>query len=85
MKLNEETRAALLPSLKRYAEEDLEIVIGDLKAQLLLDYIVEEIGPSIYNEAIQDARAFFFDKIEDLEVTCYEPELPYWDKRDGRT
>lgn len=84
MKLDKETRAALVASLERYAEEELEISIGDLKANLLLDYILEEAGPSVYNEAIQDARAFFFDKIEDLEATCYRDELPYWPKRDGR-
>lgn len=84
MRLDKERRAALLPSLRRYAEEELEIEIGDLKATLLLDYILEEIGPTIYNEAIQDAKAFFFDKIEDLDGTCYEAELPYWEKRDGR-
>ena len=83
MKLEKETRERLVASLKRYADEELELDMGDLKAGLLLDYILEEIGPSVYNEAIQDARAFFFEKVEDLEGTCYRPELPYWPKRDG--
>ena len=84
LKLDKKARAAIVTSLKRYAEEELELTVGDLQADLLLDYILEEIGPSIYNQAIQDARAFFFDKLEDLEATCYIPELPYWPKRDGR-
>lgn len=82
MKLRRETREALIASIKRYAAEELEIEIGDLKAGLLLDYCLEEIGPSVYNEAIQDARAYFFDKVEDLEGVCYRPELGYWPKRD---
>ena len=83
MKPDKETRAELIASLKRYAEEELELEMGDLKAGLLLDYILEEIGPSVYNDAIQDARAYFFEKVEDLEGSCYRPELPYWPKRDG--
>lgn len=84
MSLDKETRAELIASLKRYADEELELDMGDLKAGLLLDYILEEIGPSVYNEAIQDARAFFFEKVEDLDGSCHRPELPYWPKRDAR-
>lgn len=82
IKLGKETREELLASIRRYADEELEMEIGNLKAGLMLDYIVEEIGPSIYNEAIKDARAYFFSKVEDLEGTCWETELPYWPKRD---
>ncbi len=82
MKLDKETREQLVASIKRYAAEELEIEVGDLKAGLLLDYCLEEIGPSVYNEAIKDARAYFFDKVEDLEGSCYRPELPYWPNRD---
>ena len=84
MKLAKETREELVASIKRYADEELEVEVGDLKAGLLLDYVLEEIGPSIYNEAIKDAQAYFFAKVEDLEGTCWEAELPYWPKRDER-
>ncbi len=82
MKLKKETREELIISIKRYADDELELTIGDLKANLFLDYILEEIGPSVYNEAIQDARAYFLEKVGDLEGTCYQPELPYWPERD---
>ncbi len=82
MKLKKETREELIRSIKRYADEELEVEIGDLKAGLLLDYCLEEIGPSVYNEAIKDAQAYFLGKVEDLEGSCYEPELGYWPKRD---
>ncbi len=81
MKLQKETRRELIESIRRYAAEELDIEIGELKASLLLDYCLEEIGPSVYNEAIKDARAYFFGKVEDLEGSCYEPELTYWPKR----
>ncbi len=85
MKLEKETRRQLVESIKRYAAEELEIEIGDLKASLLLDYCLEEIGPSVYNEAIKDAQAYFLGKVEDLEGSCYQPELAYWPERDRRT
>lgn len=67
-----------IASLRRYFVEELDHEIGDLKAQLLLEYIVKEIGPSIYNTAIGDAQAFMRDRLTDLEGVCYVPEFAYW-------
>jgi uncharacterized protein (DUF2164 family) len=76
--LTRETKKALLPSIKRYMLEELDQEIGDLKADLLLDYILKEIGPAIYNRAIADAQAYFQKSLTDLEGFCFEKEMPYW-------
>jgi uncharacterized protein (DUF2164 family) len=52
--------------------------IGDLKADLLLDYFLKEIAPTVYNQAITDAQAYFQVKAADLEGVCYEAEFGYW-------
>jgi uncharacterized protein (DUF2164 family) len=76
--LSAETTRQLQASIKRYFAENLGQDIGDLKANLLLDYCLKEIGPSIYNQAITDARAYFQDRVADLEGVCFEKELTYW-------
>ena len=78
--LTKETRTRLLSSIKRYAEENLELEeeMGDLAAGLLLDFFVAELGPSIYNAAIADAQQRLHDHVTDLDGTCHEPELAYW-------
>ncbi len=78
IRLHKETEQRLLESIKRYFLEQLEQDVGDLKATLLLDYFVKEIGPSIYNQAIADAQAQLRDKLADLDATCYQPEFGYW-------
>jgi uncharacterized protein (DUF2164 family) len=50
--------------------------IGDLKAGLLLDFILSEVAPSVYNQAIADARAFFEERSHDLAAVCYRDEFP---------
>jgi hypothetical protein len=45
IKISPETRQRLIASLKRYAAENLDEELGDLKAGLLLDYCLTEIGP----------------------------------------
>ncbi len=65
-------------SLKRYVAENLDQEIGDLKADLLLDYVLREIGPTIYNQAIADAKHFFAERTADLDAVCYQKEFTYW-------
>ena len=78
IKLSPETTKRLIASIKRYAAENLDEEIGDLKAGLLLDYCLKEIGPSVYNQAITDAQAYFTGRVADLEGVCHEPEFGFW-------
>jgi uncharacterized protein (DUF2164 family) len=65
-------------SIRRYFAENWEQDVGDLKAGLLLDFILREIGPSVYNRAIADAQVHLRDRVADLEGACYEREFGYW-------
>lgn len=75
--LKKETRDRAIESIRRYVAENLEEEIGDLKAGLLLDFFLEEIGGCVYNRAIADAQAYFQEKVADLEGSRYEPEFVY--------
>jgi uncharacterized protein (DUF2164 family) len=75
----EAARNQAVASIKRYFAEQLDQEIGDLKAGLLFDYALAELGPTIYNQAIADARTFFEERAADLDGTCYQTEFPYWD------
>jgi len=78
IKLSKDNKKQLIASIKRYFEENMENEIGDLKADLLLDYFLKEFGPIVYNQAISDAAAFFQERAADLDASCYEVEFGYW-------
>jgi uncharacterized protein (DUF2164 family) len=78
IKLQKETHDRLLGSIKRYFAENTESEIGDLKAAMLLEFCVKEIGPSVYNQAIADAQAYFQDRAAELPGLRYEAEFDYW-------
>jgi uncharacterized protein (DUF2164 family) len=78
IKLSPETRKRLLASIKRYAAENLDEEMGDLKAGLFLEFCLKEIGPCVYNAAIADAQAYFTDRVADLDGECHEEEHSYW-------
>ena len=78
IKLQKETERYLVGSVKRFFSERMESEIGNLKASLVLEFCVREIGPSIYNQAIADAQEYFQDKASDLGGSNFEPEFDYW-------
>lgn len=80
IELAPETRKRLIASIQRYADEELDIDMGDLKARLLLDYCLQEIGPTVHNRALEDARAYLTDRLADMENICAEAEFTFWPK-----
>ncbi len=82
--LSPEVTKQLVASIKRYAAEHLDEDVGDLKAGLLLDYVLKEVGPIVYNRAIADAQSYFQGRLADLDGVCYEPEFTYWKDAAGR-
>jgi uncharacterized protein (DUF2164 family) len=78
LKLADETETQLVASIKRFFEEELDEPIGDLKALRVLDFCLREVAPSVYNQAIADAQAYFADRVADLAGSKYEAEFDYW-------
>lgn len=66
IELKKEVRAVLVESLKRYYWNERNEEITNLGAELMLDFIVNEIGPYIYNKAIEDSYDYMNERIEDL-------------------
>jgi uncharacterized protein (DUF2164 family) len=84
IEISKQMRADALASIQRYFEENLAEPIGDLPAGLLLNFIVEEIGPAIYNKAIADAQAQMQLRVADLTGELYADEFQYWPKIDSK-
>jgi len=66
IELNKEVRVVLVENLKRYYWNERNEELSNLGAELLLDFIVNDIGPYIYNKAIEDSYAYMNERIEDL-------------------
>lgn len=82
--LSDDATKQAVASIKRFVLEELEQDIGDLKAGLILEYFLKEIGPSIYNGAIADTQAYMRDRVADLDGACSAPEFAYWPKSSVR-
>ncbi|HEY5546373.1 MAG TPA: DUF2164 domain-containing protein [Gemmatimonadaceae bacterium] len=82
--LSEDARKHAIASIRRFFQEELDQDVGDLKASLVLDYFLTEVGASVYNTAIADAKAFFTERAADLGALCYREEFMYWPSESRR-
>lgn len=78
IKLKTEVEQQLVESLRRYWKQEEDEDLGELRARMFVKFVVQEFGPSIYNQAIQDAYGYIQEKAQEMEISCYEPEFSYW-------
>jgi uncharacterized protein (DUF2164 family) len=74
VKLDAEVKKRAAQALRGYCERELEQSIGNLDAEFLLDFVVAQVGPVIYNRAIADVQVYFRDRLAELDGDLFEPE-----------
>jgi len=77
IRLTDDRRERMLRSIRKFFDEKLDQQLGEFAAGRILEFFVKELGAPVYNQAIQDARAFLQGKLDDLDVEFYEPDEPY--------
>ena len=82
IELSKEDRAQAIASIERYFREQLDEKIGNIAAGGLLGFLLQEIGPSIYNRAVADVQERLQARVADLDFEVHEAEFGYWGKYD---
>ncbi len=85
IELNKEARAAAILSIERYFRENMDEPIGNIAAGGLLGFLLEEIGPSIYNQAVADVQERLQARVAELDIEVHEDEFSYWRRREPKT
>ncbi|OQB06415.1 MAG: hypothetical protein BWY19_00226 [bacterium ADurb.Bin212] len=74
IKIEKEKKLEMINQIKAFFIDNRGEEIGDLQAELLLDFLIEKVGAGIYNQALNDALYWFKNRISDLEVDYYTLE-----------
>ncbi len=82
IELSKEARAVAIASIERYFRAHMDEPIGNIAAGALLSFFLEEIGPSVYNQAVADAQASLQARVMELDIEVHEDEFAYWRKQD---
>lgn len=84
VELSKDARKAAIASIERYFAENMDEKIGNIAAGGLLGFILEEIGPSIYNKAVADVQERLQARIAEVDIEVHEDEFGYWQKFDRK-
>ena len=80
IELGKEAKAQAIASIERYFRENMDEPIGNVAAGGLLGFLLEEIGPSIYNKAVLDVQERLQARLSELDIEVHEEEFQYWRK-----
>lgn len=69
-------RADMALRLRRYLKDELEVEIGGMDAEFLLDFVTEKLGPRFYNQGLRDAAVALAKRMDVLTETLEELERP---------
>jgi len=63
---SKEHKEDAMRSIKEFFLKERDEELSDFRANIFLDFIIHQIGPCIYNQAIADAYALMATKVDEL-------------------
>jgi uncharacterized protein (DUF2164 family) len=73
--LDDDRRAIMITRLRGFFLEEFDEDLSAFRAEAVLDFFLESLGPSVYNQGVEDARLYMTQKLDDLDAEIHEPEL----------
>lgn len=80
IELPKDARQQAISSIERYFRENMDEPIGNVTASGLLGFFLEEIGPAVYNQAVQDVQERLRLRVDEVDLEVHEDEFRYWKK-----
>lgn len=81
IKLPKEQKAEIIQNVQAFFEEERSEQLGELGADQLIDFMIKELSPYIYNQAIADSRKLIGEKMNQMEDELYTLEKPVHNRR----
>ena len=78
VELPKEARQEAIASIERWFQEHRDERIGNIAAGALLGFLLEEIGPAVYNRAVADVQERLAARVSELDIEFHEDEFDYW-------
>ncbi len=69
--MSPEERNAFIREISVFFDHQFDQEVSEFRAGILLDFFLAKLSPAVYNSAIEDARAFLAERLEDMEATLF--------------
>ena len=71
-----EEKRALMRKVQDYFAAELDVEIGDIATEMLLEFLQKEIGAHYYNKGLHDAQTALRSQIDNFDDAIYALEKP---------
>lgn len=75
-KLPREQKEWMMEKVQQYMAEELQEDLGNIAAEGMVEFMLKELGPYVYNQAVKDARDMLMAKMTSMEEDLYAMEQP---------
>jgi uncharacterized protein (DUF2164 family) len=72
IELTDEQRRRLLAEITSFMHDEFDTDIGELRATLVLDFMMKHAAPAAYNQGVADCQAYLTHKLADMEIDLHE-------------
>ena len=66
IKIDKEKRLLLISEIKTFFKKERDEDLGDLAADIFLDFIIDKTSTTFYNQGVEDSYNYLNDKLIDL-------------------
>jgi len=69
--LSDDRKAEFVRELRTLFEDEFDEPLSEFRADAILTLFLKTLGPSVYNQAVQDVRTHLQTKLDDLDGEVY--------------
>ena len=84
IKLNDEISQSAKQSIQQFFEQEFDLSVGNLGAENILNFFLQEIAPCIYNQAVSDVQNRISAQVMEVDAYVYQEEFTYWQNLDKK-
>ena len=74
IEIDDARREQLIRRLQGFFRKEFDEEPSRFRAEQLLDFHLEVLGPQTYNQGVQDARKYMQERLDDLDGEVHERE-----------
>ena len=74
LKLSKEKKQQAATKIQKYMEGNFDSEIGNLEAEIFVDYLTDVLGKYFYDQGIIDAKEYVLEKAEEMFLLMMEEE-----------
>ena len=71
IKLQREAKEKLIAEIQQFFYDERGEGVGNIAAETVLDFMIKQLGPYLYNEGIKDAQKLIMERMQSVDDDLY--------------